>query len=70
MAKNEENYYLYYLDNNNKLKRFSLVGTIKIKYNDIVKQDIYIGITRLLENVAERDTLIAYETNITDISKV
>ena len=70
MAKNEENYYLYYLDNNNKLKRFSLVGTIKIKYNDIVKQDIFIGITRLLENVAERDTLIAYETNITDISKV
>ena len=34
----------------------------------IPKKDIYIGITKLVENVAEHDTLIAYKTNVTDIS--
>ena len=34
------------------------------------KKDIFVGITKLIENVAEDDTLISYETNITDISNV
>ena len=34
------------------------------------KDYIYVGITKLLENVGEHDTLIAYETNVIDLSKV
>ena len=63
--------YLQYLDPNSKkrLNNFNLIPAIDVK-TFIPKKDIYVGITKLLENVGEHDTLIAYETNVTDISKV
>ena len=56
-------------DLGNRLNQFDLIPYIEVK-TYIPKKDIYVGITKLLENVGEHDTLIAYETNITDISTV
>ena len=58
-----------YLDNNNDLKRFALIPKIKINYN-LQKKDIFVGIKKLVENVSEQYTFIAYETNITDIDNI
>ena len=48
---------------------FYLVPPIDVKYN-LPKTDVYVRITKLIENVAEHDTFIAYETNVTDITNV
>jgi hypothetical protein len=62
--------YLGYLDQNSaKRGKFSLIPPIEVK-SFITKKDIYVGITKLVENIAEHDTLIAYKTNVTDISNV
>ena len=51
-------------------RKFPLIPSVSIIYNYTQKTDVYIGITKLIENVSEHDTLIAYETNVTDISNV
>jgi hypothetical protein len=51
-------------------QKFDLVPYIKVTYNNLEKIDVYIGITKLLVNAVEHDTLIAYETNVTQISNV
>ena len=63
--------HLQYIDPNSqkRLNNFNLIPAIDVK-TFFPKKDIYVGITKLLENVGEHDTLIAYETNVTDISKV
>ena len=43
---------------------------IKFNYYNITKEDLYIEINKLKENIKEKDTLIAYETNITSINNV
>ena len=62
---------LYYSNQNSieRLERFNLIPFIDVK-SFIPKKDIYIGITKLVENIADYDTLIAYKTNVTDISNV
>ena len=47
-----------------------LVGEIIIKDNITQKTDVFIGITKLIQNISEGESLIAYETNITNIDKV
>ena len=47
-----------------------LVGDITIIDNITEKVDVFVGITRLLENVAEGSSNIAFETNVTNINKV
>ena len=62
--------YLEYLNpNSRKIVEFTLIVPIEVK-TFIPKKDIYVGITKLVENIAEHDTLIAYKTNVTDISNV
>ena len=56
-------------DSTKRLGIFHLVAPIEVK-SLIPKTDIYVGIIKLLEDVGESDTLIAYETNVTDISNV
>ena len=51
-------------------QKFDLVPYIKVTYNNLEKIDVYVGITKLLVNAVEHDTLIAYETNVTQISNV
>ena len=50
---------------------FSLIFIPPIEVKSFIpKKDIYVGITKLIENIAEYETLIAYRTNVTDISNV
>ena len=48
---------------------FILIPGIAVNYN-LPKTDVFVRITKLLENVADEGTLIAYETNVTDITNV
>ena len=49
---------------------FGLIPEIKVIYDINKKQDIYIGITKLLTNYAGYDNYIVYETNVTDIQNI
>ena len=67
---NRNKIYLGYYDQNSaKRGKFSLIPPIEVK-SFITKKDIYVGITKLAENIAEHDTSIAYRTNVTDISNI
>ena len=57
-------------NDNNLLAEFFLVGKILIKDYVDQKTDVFIGITKLVENVAEGESNIAYETNVTNLNKV
>ena len=70
MSTNEEEFWINYIDNDYKINELFFIKQIKVNYNNIKQKDIYVGITKLLVNCAEHDTLIAYETNVTNISKV
>ena len=50
--------------------RLPLVGEITVIVNIVQKTDIFVGITKLIENVAEGDSTFALETNVTNIKKV
>ena len=52
------------------ISRLPLVGRINIIYNIVQKTDVFVGITRLLENVAEGESTFTFETNVTNIKKV
>lgn len=43
---------------------------IIINFDNIQKEDVFIKITKLLDNRADNSSFIAYETNITNISDV
>ena len=65
----ETKIYVATLDYYIKGEEFPLVPGIVVNYN-LPKKDVFVLITKLLEKVSERDTLIAYETNVTDITNV
>ena len=67
----EEDFYLKYLSQDyNIFEEVSLVDKIVIKYKDKKKEDIFVGITKLLEGTAEDHTCIAYQTNVTNILNI
>ena len=63
---------VYYTDetSDNGISELSQVRQVRIR--DIIKEklNVYVGITRLLENVVEGESQVAYETNVTYINKV
>ena len=60
---------LIYSDNNNYESYFYLnVEYIIINYYSIEKEDIFVGINKLIENKFGFDDLAIYETNVTNIS--
>ena len=64
---------IYYLSDepgHHGLSPLPLVGDIIITDNIAQKIDVFIGITKLIQNVAEGKSRIAYETNITNIDNV
>ena len=74
MIESEPNLKIYALhnDNNNKFESFYLVPPIKVYFNNIKnKENVYIKITKLLtKEKPPYDGIIAYETNVTNISNV
>ena len=72
MYKNKFQSSLYYLGDKKRhgLEKLPLVSDIKIIDNIAQKIDVYVNITKLVEGVAEGETRIAYETNVTNINKV
>ena len=49
---------------------FPNVFDIEINFIDYEKQNIYVGITKLLENAYEKSNYIVYETNVTSITNL
>ena len=51
-------------------KQFPLIPTVKVIYNNVQKTDVFVLLTKLIENTSESSTTIAYETNVTNIDNV
>ena len=47
-----------------------MITEINILYKNVVKEDIYVGITKCLTNYTELMTYVVYETNVTNIKRV
>ena len=60
----------YYFSWERELNKFSGVSDIIINYNVSKKEDIFIGLTKLLQNNLDSRYYISYETNITYISNI
>ena len=69
MRENEESFKIYYSRDETTMERITFIRNIEVQYN-LQKEDIYLTITKLLEDVGDRYTYIAYETNVTDIQNV
>ena len=72
LAQYEEQKFLEieYLNHNYTIKRFPLIPKIDVIYDNIQKININVLITKLIQNVGEHDTPIAYETNVNDIENI
>ena len=64
-----EEFYLESLNDNYGVINYKFVYNINIKY-EIKKEDIYVKITKLLNNVSESGNVIAYDTNISSINNL
>ena len=51
-------------------KQFPLIPTVKVIYNKVQQEDLFVTITKLIENTSELGTAIAYETNVNYIYNV
>ena len=67
---NGETFILFFYLPSSLLHIIPSVLDITIKYNIPKKEDVYVGITKLLQNNLEIDSYIPYETNITSISNL
>ena len=72
LIKNNLTSNVYYINKRDKgvIVNLPIVGDITITDNITEKVDVFVGITRLLENAAEGGSTFAYETNVTNINKV
>ena len=60
---------LCYTDDDKIEDYVKLVDQIDLNYN-LKKEDVYVGIIKLITNTAYSGTSIAYETNVTDLSNI
>ena len=67
---NNQIFNLYLYRTSNGFIYFNLVYNITINDDTKIKQDLYVGITRLFQEAIDRNNYIAYETNITSISNL
>ena len=70
MTSTSNSFYPLYIDNNYNADFFNLVNTIYINYYNIEKVDVFVRITKPLQNIAPKLSYFAYETNVTDISNI
>ena len=68
--KSEKKVSVYFTCDKISSKRLPLVGPIIVKDYITQKTDVYIKITKLIENITDSMMYIAYETNVTNINKV
>ena len=63
---------IHYLDYTYEIKsgEIPMISEINRLYENVVKEDIYVGITKCLTNYTELKTYVIYETNVTNIKKV
>ena len=61
---------LTYLNSNYRITKFPMIPKIEVIYDNIQKTNINVLITKVIQNVAEHDTPIAYETNVNDIENI
>lgn len=63
---------LYYVDYTHKIisDYLPMISEINILYKNVVKEDVYVGITKCLTNYTELMTYVVYETNVTNIKRV
>ena len=57
-------------DKHGKARSFDLIPELQINYDINKKQDIYVGITKLITKYTGRNNFIIYETNITNIQNI
>ena len=58
-----------YLNFNKNYKKFALISPVFLNYQ-IPKEDIFIGISKLIQNIGDGNSFIAYETNVTNIANI
>ena len=63
-------YYVGVLNDLKKIIRLNSITGVQIYYDKIQTEDIYIHITRLLNNSIATSEFVAYETNISSISNI
>ena len=61
--------FIQFLNHNKMLDDFWLVPNVKVAYR-FPKEDIYVGITKLIEKNVYRTTFVVYETNVTDMINI
>ena len=69
MEKNSQEF-RYRFNNGIESGMLQVSSNLNVNYKYPQKEDIYVKITKLLSKCAQRETTIAYETNITNISKI
>ena len=70
LVKNNDNLYIMYYTDFFIVSSFINVLDIKVNIVDYRKQNIYVKITKLLDNISTESNNIAYETNVTNISNI
>lgn len=69
IEENGEYFRIAYYTKEESFRRFELVELFNVYYLNIIKEDIYVSINKLIENVGGQNSYIVYETNVTDIPK-
>ena len=68
---NGGNLFLYcYLSDIEKIFQYPNVFNITVNIKNLQKEDIYVGITKLLEKNFKEDNFVPFETNVTNISNL
>ena len=68
---NGGNIFLYYFcPDDDQIKTYPNVFTITVNIKNLKKEDIYVGITKLLINTLKENNFVAYESNVTNISNI
>ena len=70
MAKENNNIYIVYLAFFHGFSMFQFVNPININYPNIAKEDIYLSLENIKENIVDSGTFITFETNIRTFPKI
>lgn len=67
MKSSNDSFEMAYIGNSYIPGVFDFVREFYINFNNVEKKDVFVGITKLLENQAGKGSFITYETNVTNI---